>query len=141
MYFLLINGALTWNFINISWRVLFPFAVAKIPTGLIDSIKMHYPRVMLRLLNLLGQKLQQSWKRRDTDPLAVVSPSTEPALHVLSGNSSFTTVAVFALSSNIPKLVWIFFHVLLLWITTFFNLKVSIFIGASKCFSTHRTCT
>ncbi len=78
--------------------------VAKIPAGLIDSIKMQYPRVMLRLLNLLGQKLQQSWKRNDADPLGGTLPiTTDPALHVLSSNTSFTTVAVFALSSNIPK--------------------------------------
>lgn len=83
--------------------------IAKIPAGLIDSIKMQYPRVMLRLLNLLGQKLQQSWKRPDADTFVAQTPTCGPlqvsplySTQTLS-NSNFTTVAIFALAPEIPK--------------------------------------
>jgi hypothetical protein len=53
----------------------------------------------------LGQKLQQSWKRGETDPLVPHSPTTSiSTLQQQSvGTFNFTTVAVFALSPEIPK--------------------------------------
>ena len=42
--------------------------VAKIPAGLIEAIKTRYPVVLIRLLKLLGEKLQQSWEE-SKDPL------------------------------------------------------------------------
>ena len=65
--------------------------VAKIPSGLIDAIKMRYPVVLLRLLKLLGEKLQQSWEE-SKDPI-------KSSPHV---QSNFSTVAIIAISPNIP---------------------------------------
>ena len=64
--------------------------VAKIPAGLIDAIKSRYPVVLLRLLKLLGEKLQQSWEESN-DPI-----KSNPVVQ-----SNFSTVAVIAISPNI----------------------------------------
>lgn len=65
--------------------------VAKIPAGLIDAMKTRYPVVLLRLLKLLGEKLQQSWEDSN-DPI-----KSNPVVQ-----SNFSTVAVIAISPNIP---------------------------------------
>ena len=65
--------------------------VAKIPAGLIEAIKTRYPVVLIRLLKLLGEKLQQSWEESN-DPL-----KSGPMVQ-----SNFSTVAIISVSSNIP---------------------------------------
>ena len=82
--------------------------VAKIPAGLIDAIKIRYPVVMLRLIKLLGQKLQQSWERGS--PGTAMGPAGIPLSDHHAGNvtrmgiaqSNFSTVAILALSSDVP---------------------------------------
>ena len=37
--------------------------VAKLPAGLLDFIKMRFPQVLMRLIKLLGEKLQRSWEK------------------------------------------------------------------------------
>jgi len=71
--------------------------VAKIPAGLIDAIKTRYPVVLLRLLKLLGEKLQQSWEDSN-DPI-----KSNPVVQ-----SNFSTVAVIAISPNIPTTAFCF---------------------------------
>jgi len=71
--------------------------VAKIPAGLIDAIKTRYPVVLLRLLKLLGEKLQQSWEDSN-DPI-----KANPVVQ-----SNFSTVAVIAISPNIPSTAFCF---------------------------------
>ena len=71
--------------------------VAKIPAGLIDAIKSRYPVVLLRLLKLLGEKLQQSWEESN-DPI-----KSNPVVQ-----SNFSTVAVIAISPNIPTTAFCF---------------------------------
>ena len=82
--------------------------VAKIPAGLIDAIKIRYPVVMLRLIKLLGQKVQQSWERGS--PGSSMGPTGIPSSDPTHGNvtrmgiaqSNFSTVALLPLSSDIP---------------------------------------
>ena len=56
-----------------------------------------YPVVLLRLLKLLGEKLQQSWEDSN-DPI-----KSNPIVQ-----SNFSTVAVIAISPNIPSTVRFF---------------------------------
>lgn len=81
--------------------------VAKIPAGLIDAIKTRYPVVLLRLLKLLGEKLQQSWedssdmKEKPLQQIPYYGNNMTAA--ALSGpQTNFSTVAVIGLSPNIP---------------------------------------
>ncbi len=67
--------------------------VAKIPAGLIDAIKTRYPVVMLRLLNLLGEKLHQSWSEESKE-----LPNSQQS----SVKANISTVAIISISPNIP---------------------------------------
>ena len=74
------------------------FLVAKIPAGLIDVVKVRYPVVLLRLIKLLGQKVQQSWERG--------SPGTGgdgmPGQSAGQNQSNFSTVAIISISPRVP---------------------------------------
>ncbi len=84
--------------------------VAKLPAGLIDFIKLRFPKVLMILIRLLGEKLQKSWER-PPDLRASVGPmptssSLSPAHQtqqqqqqlVSCDFSNLSTVAVFPLS-------------------------------------------
>ena len=83
--------------------------VAKIPAGLIDAIKIRYPVVMLRLIKLLGQKVQQSWERgspgSSLGPPGVPSsldPHGSNVTRMGIAQSNFSTVAILAISPDVP---------------------------------------
>jgi len=80
--------------------------VAKLPAGLIDFIKLRFPKVLLTLIRLLGEKLQQSWSRGPMDFMTTVSTphvtNQAPNQLIGVGQSNFSTVAVFSLSPTIP---------------------------------------
>ena len=88
--------------------------VAKIPAGLIDAIKIRYPVVMLRLIKLLGEKVQQSWERGS--PGTSMGPTGISASDPCGGNvtrmgiaqSNFSTVAILPLSSDVPTSAFAF---------------------------------
>ena len=40
----------------------FLVAVAKIPSGLVECIKLQYPHVMDRMIRMIGEKLLESWR-------------------------------------------------------------------------------
>jgi len=70
--------------------------IAKIPGGLINSIKLKYPIVVSRLINLLGKRLlslQQPNLQQPGPPGAVSEGSTAPG---------YSTVAVIAVTPGVP---------------------------------------
>jgi lysophospholipid hydrolase len=71
--------------------------VAKLPAGLLDFIKLRFPTVLMRLIKLLGQKLQQSWEK-GPDPRSLHLPASTN----VTAQSNFSTVAIIPLSPNIP---------------------------------------
>ena len=80
--------------------------VAKLPAGLIDFIKMRFPKVLMTLIRLLGQKLQKSWEKPvDLTSLAALNNSSSPhtSMHVQHlQQSNISTVALFSLSTSVP---------------------------------------
>lgn len=73
--------------------------VAKLPAGLIDYIKMRFPMVLMRLIKLLGEKLQQSWEKGSDPRSLAISGST--GMHNVA-QSNFSTVAVIGLKPDLP---------------------------------------
>eukprot|EP00095_Tigriopus_kingsejongensis_P010722 snap_masked-scaffold753_size102382-processed-gene-0.9 protein:Tk10722 transcript:snap_masked-scaffold753_size102382-processed-gene-0.9-mRNA-1 annotation:"neuropathy target esterase sws isoform x1" len=73
--------------------------VAKLPSGLIDYIKMRFPIVLMRLIKLLGEKLQQSWEK-GSDPRSLALSSSTSMHHVAQSN--FSTVAIIGLTPDLP---------------------------------------
>ncbi|CAB4058251.1 NTE [Lepeophtheirus salmonis] len=67
--------------------------VAKLPSGLINSIKLKYPIVLLRLINLLGKKLLRSWE---------TGTRCQNELSFDDEVSSFSTVALIAITNGVP---------------------------------------
>ena len=72
--------------------------VAKLPSGLIDLIKMRFPNILMRLIKLLGEKLQQSW---DNVPVDNKTVTVSSQMHC-SPQSNLSTVAVIGLSPDVP---------------------------------------
>merc|ERR1719422_1176463 len=69
--------------------------IAKIPSGLINSIKLKYPRVVSKLINLLGKKLL----RLQRQP-SLSQPEAREVGEDFSGPAGYSTVAVISLSSS-----------------------------------------
>ena len=67
--------------------------LAKMPEGLLNAIKLKFPMVVSRLINLLGHRILGSWQ----------TPSLGQALHQQrSPQSNFSTVAVLPVSDDVP---------------------------------------
>ena len=73
--------------------------VAKLPAGLIDFIKMKFPTVLMRLIKLLGEKLQQSWEKGN-DSRAPMSGQLQHSPQI-AAQANFSTVAIIAQSPHI----------------------------------------
>ena len=67
-------------------------------SGLIDLIKMRFPNILMRLIKLLGEKLQQSW---ENVPMDNKTSNVSSQMHC-SPQSNLSTVAVIGLSGDIP---------------------------------------
>ncbi len=83
--------------------------VAKLPAGLIDFIKLRFPKVLMILIRLLGEKLQKSWERPPDLRPSLSAPVNPPAAGqqqqqqqqqqlMTSDLSNLSTVAIFPLS-------------------------------------------
>lgn len=67
--------------------------IAKLPAGLINAIKLKHPVVVSRLINLLGKRLLS---------LQMPSQMNQPQIAGDDTKSSFTTVAVIGITSDVP---------------------------------------
>lgn len=67
-------------------------------------MKMRFPLVLVRLIKLLGEKLQQSLDRKSTILATPISPghSSAQILESHSPQSNYSTLAILPLSSDIP---------------------------------------
>ncbi|XP_074028944.1 patatin like phospholipase domain containing sws isoform X5 [Leptinotarsa decemlineata] len=72
--------------------------LAKLPEGLFNAIKLRYPIVVTRLINLLGHRILGTWKKSS---LSVHSPSTS-AVESRPSQINFSTVAIVAASDDVP---------------------------------------
>ncbi|XP_050303906.1 neuropathy target esterase sws isoform X3 [Anthonomus grandis grandis] len=70
--------------------------LAKLPEGLFNVIKLRFPIVVTRLINLLGHRILGSWKK----PTAIHSRST--AIESRPSQINFSTVAIVAASDDVP---------------------------------------
>ncbi|KAK9871292.1 hypothetical protein WA026_011560 [Henosepilachna vigintioctopunctata] len=71
--------------------------LAKLPEGLFNAIKLRYPIVVTRLINLLGHRILGSWK---TPSINLSSANT--AYETRSAQNNFSTVAIVAASDDVP---------------------------------------
>ncbi|XP_046644796.1 neuropathy target esterase sws-like isoform X3 [Daphnia pulicaria] len=68
--------------------------LAKLPEGLLDAIKLKFPMVVSRLINLLGHRILGTWQTQ--------SSSFNQALQQRSVQSNFSTVAILPVSDDVP---------------------------------------
>jgi len=68
--------------------------LAKLPEGLLNAIKLKYPKVVSRLINLLGHRILGTWQ----------TPSSLGRQHLQqrSVQSNFSTVAILPVSDDVP---------------------------------------
>jgi lysophospholipid hydrolase len=72
--------------------------LAKLPEGLFNAIKLKYPIVVTRLINLLGHRILGSWKK----PSINVHASSSSAVDSRPSQMNFSTVAIVAASDDVP---------------------------------------
>ncbi|XP_015840327.1 neuropathy target esterase sws isoform X2 [Tribolium castaneum] len=72
--------------------------LAKLPEGLFNAIKLKYPIVVTRLINLLGHRILGSWKK---PTISVHAPSSS-AIDSRPSQLNFSTVAIVAASDDVP---------------------------------------
>nr|CAD7460760.1 unnamed protein product [Timema tahoe] len=66
--------------------------LAKLPEGLFNAIKLRFPIVVTRLINLLGHRILGSWKK----------PSVSRAIDTRPSQNNFSTVAIVPISDDVP---------------------------------------
>ncbi|XP_066994336.1 neuropathy target esterase sws isoform X2 [Anabrus simplex] len=66
--------------------------LAKLPEGLFNAIKLRFPIVVTRLINLLGHRILGSWQK----------PNISPAVDTRPSQVNFSTVAVVPISDDVP---------------------------------------
>ncbi|XP_049821683.1 neuropathy target esterase sws isoform X3 [Aethina tumida] len=71
--------------------------LAKLPEGLFNAIKLRFPIVVTRLINLLGHRILGSWKK----PAINMAP-TSSAFDSRPSQMNFSTVAIVAASDDVP---------------------------------------
>ncbi|XP_045509489.1 neuropathy target esterase sws isoform X1 [Colias croceus] len=69
--------------------------LAKLPEGLFNAIKLRFPVVVTRLINLLGHRILGSWQK-PTAGLGATAIESRPVQH------NFSTVAVVPVSDDVP---------------------------------------
>ncbi|XP_055349983.1 patatin-like phospholipase domain-containing protein 7 isoform X2 [Paramacrobiotus metropolitanus] len=73
--------------------------IAKIPTHVLEYIKLKYPKVVTRLIHILGDRVfHQMQSRLAGAPVATVTATGDPAM----APSNLTTVAVLAVNGDVP---------------------------------------
>ncbi|CAG9772362.1 unnamed protein product [Ceutorhynchus assimilis] len=71
--------------------------LAKLPEGLFNVIKLRFPIVVTRLINLLGHRILGSWKKP-----AITGHSRGSTLDSRPSQINFSTVAIVAASDDVP---------------------------------------
>lgn len=66
--------------------------LAKLPEGLFNAIKLRFPIVVTRLINLLGHRILGSWQK----------PSIGPTVDTRPPQNNFSTVAIVPVSDDVP---------------------------------------
>ncbi|CAH0558713.1 unnamed protein product [Brassicogethes aeneus] len=70
--------------------------LAKLPEGLFNAIKLRFPIVVTRLINLLGHRILGSWKKPS------MSTPSSSAVDSRPSQMNFATVAIVAASDDVP---------------------------------------
>eukprot|EP00058_Branchiostoma_floridae_P004071 XP_002589559.1 hypothetical protein BRAFLDRAFT_81516 [Branchiostoma floridae] len=74
--------------------------LAKMPAGLLDTIKRKHPQVVTRLIHLLGQRILGHMQQRPQAPLLDIPDAPSVACHM--ANANLTTVALLPASEDVP---------------------------------------
>ena len=75
--------------------------VAKLSDGLINFIKLKYPIVVSRLIELLGHRILGSWKRSAASPLGG-GGALSAVVEQRPSQTNFNTVALLPVSEDVP---------------------------------------
>ncbi|XP_050355897.1 neuropathy target esterase sws isoform X2 [Nymphalis io] len=70
--------------------------LAKLPEGLFNAIKLRFPVVVTRLINLLGHRILGSWQKPTAGLGGAAAMESRPSQH------NFSTVAVVPVSDDVP---------------------------------------
>ncbi|GBP78513.1 Neuropathy target esterase sws [Eumeta japonica] len=70
--------------------------LAKLPEGLFNAIKLRFPVVVTRLINLLGHRILGSWQKPTSGLAGAAALESRPSQH------NFSTVAVVPVSDDVP---------------------------------------
>ncbi|CAH0722214.1 unnamed protein product, partial [Brenthis ino] len=70
--------------------------LAKLPEGLFNAIKLRFPVVVTRLINLLGHRILGSWQKPTAGLAGAAAMESRPSQH------NFSTVAVVPVSDDVP---------------------------------------
>ncbi|CAH1271623.1 PNPLA7 [Branchiostoma lanceolatum] len=74
--------------------------LAKMPAGLLDTIKRKHPQVVTRLIHLLGQRILGHMQQRPQTPLLDIPDA--PSVNCHMANANLTTVALLPASEDVP---------------------------------------
>lgn len=72
--------------------------LAKLPEGLFNAIKLRFPVVVTRLINLLGHRILGSWQK----PSVGLGRSGAAAMEARPSQLNFSTVAIVPVSDDVP---------------------------------------
>lgn len=75
--------------------------LAKLPEGLFNVIKLRYPIVVTRLINLLGHRILGTWQQATTRPSASCGQRTA-TVDARPSQVNFSTVAIVPVSEDVP---------------------------------------
>ncbi|XP_046752586.1 neuropathy target esterase sws isoform X2 [Diprion similis] len=83
--------------------------LAKLPEGLFNAIKLRFPIVVTRLINLLGHRILGSWQRSQSNAVSNgVTRRTAATVDARPSQVNFSTVAIVPISEDVPLTAFTF---------------------------------
>uniref|UniRef100_A0ABD2W0V5 Neuropathy target esterase sws n=1 Tax=Trichogramma kaykai TaxID=54128 RepID=A0ABD2W0V5_9HYME len=76
--------------------------LAKLPEGLFNVIKLRYPIVVTRLINLLGHRLLGTWKQSRPKSSSCTQDARQATVDTRPSQVNFSTVAIVPVSDDVP---------------------------------------
>ncbi|XP_020706309.2 neuropathy target esterase sws isoform X4 [Athalia rosae] len=83
--------------------------LAKLPEGLFNAIKLRFPIVVTRLINLLGHRILGSWQRSQSNGVSNgVTSRAAATVDARPSQVNFSTVAIVPISEDVPLTAFTF---------------------------------
>ncbi|XP_012251438.2 neuropathy target esterase sws isoform X3 [Athalia rosae] len=82
--------------------------LAKLPEGLFNAIKLRFPIVVTRLINLLGHRILGSWQRSQSNGVSNGVTRAAATVDARPSQVNFSTVAIVPISEDVPLTAFTF---------------------------------